>query len=426
MMSPADLIERIRDWVEGHREEIFLLTENLIRFPSENRAPVGLEQACQRYVAQVLRDLDLEVDEFEPTSVAGLLEHEAFWPGRDYTDRPNVVGVWRGSARGRSLLFTSHADVVPGLEGVFPPYEPVRRGARLYGRGASDMKGGLAASVMAVKCLQELGLRLAGDVLVESVVDEENGGANGTLACRLKGYLADAAICPEPNGMILSPAHRGGRYWEVVVEGSPGVPFGSSDLVNPAYAIGHLAVAIESWERERNARRTAPAVYAGDPGLPVVVSTIEATSPLVAVPGRGRLRVWVEVHPGTSEEDLRRDFLGYLEQVTARTPVLLQCRMEIHPVTRFLPGSEVPAGHPIVATLQETYGAVRGQPPEIRGAPFACDVFMLNLFGGTPCVILGPRGGNAHAPDEWVMMQDLVDLTAVFALTAAEWCGVAA
>jgi len=164
---------------------VIQLTEALIRFQSEQRVPTGWEKDCQMFVADRLRGLNLELDVFEPSEVPGFTEHPAYWPGRDYRNRPNVVGIWRGanSKGAKSLMFSSHVDVVAGLEGGrFPPFGPVRQGDKLYGRGSNDMKGGLAASIMAVRCLQELGIRLQGDVYVESVVDEEMGGSNGTLA----------------------------------------------------------------------------------------------------------------------------------------------------------------------------------------------------------------------------------------------------
>ena len=256
MASSADLHASVNRWADDHAEDVIQLAESLIRFPSENQVPKGFEKECQAFVAETMRGLELELDIFEPTQVPGLLEHPIYWPGREYHDRPNVVGTWRGAnpGAGRSLLFSSHADVVMASKGGrFRPYEPVREAGKLYGRGSSDMKGGLAASVAAVRCLRELGIRLNGNLIVESVVDEEIGGSNGTLASRLRGHNADACIVPEPNGMIVSPAHRGGCVWEISLKGSPGMPFGSDNLINPAYGIGHLVVAIEEWEKARNA-----------------------------------------------------------------------------------------------------------------------------------------------------------------------------
>lgn len=428
-MTTPDLDAAIDRWVDAHREALLCLTEDLIRFPSENRAPRGYEKDAQAFVAGQMRELGLEVDVFEPSEVPALAAHPLLWPGRDYHDRPNVVGTWRGAdpPRARSLLFSSHVDVVAGSpNGRRRPFEPSREGGRLYGRGSSDMKGGLAASLCALRCLQALGVRPSGDVIVESVVDEEYGGSNGTLASRLRGHQADACICPEPNGMLLSPAHRGGRMWEITLEGSPGMPFGSGNLVNPAYGIAHLAVAIEDWEHERNRRVEPHPLYRETPGLPVVLNAIQSgdfePGAGDGVPGSGRLEVWVEVYPGTACEDLENDFLGNLKQVATHTPVLQQCAMHVRPLTRFLPGSEIPSDHPIVQLVGHEYAQVVGRPAPLRGAPFACDVFVFNLHSPTPCIILGPRGGNAHAPDEWVSIDDLIALTKIFARTAAHWC----
>jgi acetylornithine deacetylase len=119
---------------------------------------------------------------------------------------------------------------------------------------------------------------------------------------------------------------------------------------------------------------------------------------------------------------LYQDFIGHLQQVAAQTPVIQQCEIEVTQVIRFLPGREIPKDHPIVQTLGSAYEQIVGRPPEVRGAPFACDVYIFNLYSSTPCVILGPRGANAHATDEWVMMEDLVTLTKIYALAAADWC----
>jgi len=428
MTTAIDLQTKIEQWVDAHAEDILQLTETLIRFQSEQRVPTGWEKEAQDFVAEALRGLNLELDIFEPTEVEGFTEHSAYWPGRNYRNRPNVVGIWHGakSNEAKSLMISSHVDVVLGLDGRFPAYSPVRQGDKLYGRGSNDMKGGLAASIMALRCLQELGVTLDGDFYVESVVDEEMGGSNGTLASRVRGHNADACIVPEPNGMLVSPAHRGGVIWKIRVTGASGMPFGALELINPAYGIGHLIVAIQEWEKARNQRTTPHPLYKDAPGLPVVLSRVTAGDFIPgtgnSVPSYAELEVWAEIYPGTSFEELRDDLIGYLEKVAAQTPIIQQCTFEVTQVIRYLPGSEIPADHPIVQAVSHSYEEVLHQAPQVRGAPFACDVYVFNLYSPTPCVILGPRGANAHAPDEWVMIQDLLDLTRIFALTAVDWC----
>ncbi len=424
-------LHEIDHWVTSHAEQILQLTETLIRFPSVNRAPYGDEYEAQQFVIHTMRDMNLDVDVFLPTDVPELATHPALWQGRDYTNRPNVVGTWRGSnARdAKSLLFSSHIDVVAGSKGGrFENFVPTRDGDKLYGRGSNDMKGGLAATIFAVKCLQELGVRLNGNVIVESVVDEENGGANGTLASRLRGHKADACIVPEPTGMVVAPAHKGGRIWQVHLKGSPGIAFGSDNIVSPIYALAHLITALEHWETIRNRVTPPHPQFVENPGLPVLITKIQAgdfePGAGDAVPETAMLEIWAEEYPGVSEAEHYARLIGYLEQVARENPSVAKCEMRVEPVTRFLPGSEISPEHEIVQTVRRAFSKAMQREPIVRGAPFACDVFVFNQIANVPCVILGPRGGNAHSYDEWVMMQDLLDLTKIFARTAVEWCGV--
>lgn len=425
----ADTQARIHAWVTSHVKEILQLTETLMRFPSVNRAPYGDEYEAQQFVIQTMREMCLDTDVFLPTDVPELAAHPAFWQGRDYTNRPNVVGTWRGSGSGKSLLFSSHIDVVAGSPGGrFENFVPAREGDKLYGRGSNDMKGGLAATLMAVKCLQDLGVRLNGNVMIDSVVDEENGGANGTLAARLRGHNADACIVPEPTGMVLAPAHKGGRIWDIRLKGSPGIGFGSDNIISPIYGMARLVTALEDWETIRNRVTPPHPQFAEIPGLPVLITKIIAgefePGAGDAVPENAMMEIWAEEYPGTTEAEHFQRLIGYLEQVARDNPAVAKCKMTVEPVTRFLPGSEIPADHPIVQTVGRAFHQALGKAPVVRGAPFACDVFVFNQIAHVPCVILGPRGGNAHSYDEWVIMQDLVDLTEIFARAAVEWCGV--
>jgi acetylornithine deacetylase len=140
--------------------------------------------------------------------VPGFEKHPLFHPGRDYRQRPNLAARRKGAGGGRSLLLTGHIDTVPSgtQEWTRDPFGGELEDGRIYGRGANDMKAGIAANLFVMECLQELGLSLAGDVLFETVVDEEFGGSNGTLAGRLHGFNADAAIISEPSSLRISAA----------------------------------------------------------------------------------------------------------------------------------------------------------------------------------------------------------------------------
>ena len=155
-----------------------------------------------------------------------------YWPGRQYAGRPNVAARIPGAGGGRSLILSGHIDTVPA--GAEPwtrdPFGAAIEGNRLYGRGSNDMKAGIATNLFVAETLAGMGIRLAGDLTVETVVDEEFGGVNGTLAGRLMGYTADAAIISEPSFLRICPcsARRANRPSDVQ-RAQPGHPRRSAE-----------------------------------------------------------------------------------------------------------------------------------------------------------------------------------------------------
>jgi acetylornithine deacetylase len=380
-----------------------------VAIPSENRPPTGSEGPCQDRVAGYLHALGLAPDVFRPDDVEGATDHPAWWPGRDYEGRPNVATRLAGAGGGRSLLFSGHVDVVPALgSGRHGHWSGDVEDGLLYGRGSMDMKGGVACFLHALRCVVECEATLAGDLLVETTVDEEFGGANGTLACRLRGYAADGAVLPEPTGLAVCHATRGGIQYrlEARSEGG-GMDFGGGSPAGALVALARVASALDDTGQGRAAPIYQFLLRAGEE-LPW--GTAEGT------PTDGVLELWAEIVPGTSRADLDGELRTIVER-TLPPGVALEWRQR----TRFLDASGVDPGAPIVEAMRRALGS--GEPAQV--APFACDAFVFNRHSTTPVVVCGPRGANPHAPDEHVVVEDLHTLSAAFVRLALDWCGSA-
>jgi len=422
--------EQIQQWVKQNEAEILKTIQKLVSIPSENLYPDGEEIAVQLEVNKMLQQIGFTTDVFLPTDVDGLTEHEAFLnEGRIYENRPNVVGVLRGTGGGKSLLFSGHMDTVPvgGDAWTKDPFGGEIEGDKQYGVGILDMKSGMVAAMMAAKCVRELGYELKGDLMIESVVDEEYGGANGTLACRLRGYEADIAIVPEPSNMAICPAAQGGSYFRITFKGRAGRSYSGEQTVNPVYPAARFLEIVRQYHEWRNANTPVHPLYVNNPDLPTLVQVMRAGDTHIdlgdRVPSSCSFDVWIQCYPDVTEEQLYKEFTGFYQEKAANDELLSANPPIIEKKLRFLYGTAMQTDHPFLDMLKEVSADVVGKPLPFQGAPFACDTFMFNRFSTTPAVIFGPSGQNAHATDEHIYIRDFMKLVEIYATTIINWCG---
>lgn len=405
-------------WVNQRRDMLVSLTAELVQIPSITSPPQGSEKAVQRVIGHWLRQQGLQVSEYEPTTVHELTSHPAWRPGRQYHNRPNVMAYLPGRGGGRSLVFSGHIDTVGLSEEPWQhdPFEGFYDGVNLYGLGAFDMKGGLAAAMMALRCLIDLGIELRGDLYLESVVDEEFGGANGTLASRLRYPDIMGAIVMEPTNLRLAYQHRGIAVWKIVVNGKSGRSYSGESLVNPAKSLMVLLQSINQFVEERNRQRLQKG--GGAEPLPWEIDHMHA-GPVVEVmgtrvPPAASATFWIELDPDEDPARIEHELQAHLDK--RFDPTSYQLMQPVPPLW----GSGIPVDHPLTECVR-TALTHRENPPIT--APFACDGAMFNRVSHTPMVLLGPEGGNAHAANEFVSITSLQELTKTLVRVAISWCG---
>jgi acetylornithine deacetylase len=307
-------------------------------------------------------------------------------------ERPSVVATRRGSGGGRSLLLNAHLDTV-GVAGMVAPHAPRVENGRLYGRGAYDMKGALAAILIVAASVRDL----RGDLIVTAVADEELASI-GTEAV-LERVLADAAIVPEPTELQLAVAHRGFVGFELETQGV--AAHGSRpDLgVDAIVKMGHVLVALEQLDQRLSSGPLHPLAGTGS----VHASLIEGGQELSSFPARCLLTGERRTIPGETAADVERE----LRQLAGDATMRVIASREPY---------EAPVGHPFVELVARVAGT-----RDLVGAPFWTDAALI-AGAGIPTVLYGPAGEGAHAEVEWVDLASLERVRDVVARTATEWC----
>ena len=409
---------------EKYRQELIDLTCRLVDIPTENIPPNGDEAEGQKCYMEYLESMGLSIDCFSPADLPEYGTNPEFLP-RNLKGRENVVGIWKGTGGGRSFAMSGHMDVAPKEPmpwTVCDPYSATVKDGRIYGRGSCDMKGGLAASAIAVKMLKDAGFVPKGDVYVESVVDEEYAGANGTIASRLKGYNPDFSVITEAVGLNICPACVGGLLFELRIQGIAGMPYTGEEIINPAYDLADLIKIIGDFAEKRRLKCVKPALWDKSvQDIQIVITKVNAgeayESGQLSTPIDAWMEISVQSYPGETQEEIEKSLRDYVYS-RFRDPDILTITSEYH----YCRPTAMDPDHEGVRLLAECAGSFIDDVV-VNGALLSCDMFAFHEIGKVPCVIFGPIGGRLHAPDEWVDIDSLLACAKSMAKFIVEWCG---
>jgi acetylornithine deacetylase len=374
--------------------DLATLLSRLVEIDSVNPdlVPGGAgEGEIARFVAGWLERAGLQV-EFQPT----------------VNDRPNVIAIVKGTGSGRSLLLNAHTDTV-GYAGMDRPLEAVIEGNRLYGRGANDMKGSLAAMMLAGAALAQQ--PPAGDVILTAVVDEEYASI-GTQAV-VDRYRADAAIVTEETNLDVCIAHKGFAWIAIETRGVAAHGSRPHLGIDAIAKMGPIISGIA--ELDQRLRRNSGHPLLG-PGS-IHSSLISGGSELSTYPDRCLLQVERRTIPGETAEQVGAEIGAILEQVKDADPDFVGSSI----VTLVREPFEVAESEPIVKLVREQAHKATGREPMFVGWAGWMDSALLSA-AGIPTVVYGPGGEGSHATVEWANLDHLEILRNVLIATAREFC----
>jgi acetylornithine deacetylase len=427
--SEAEVVEA----VAARRGELVELVRALVGFDTQTHHvdEPRQEAALQQYLSSRLTNAGFSVDIWEPERGSLPADRLKLGPNFHFDGRPQLLARLSGSGDGRSLLFNGHVDTVgvePREAWTVDPLAGEVHDGRLYGRGACDMKGGVGAMVLAAETLLQAGVLLRGDLLVNTVTDEESTAA-GAVASVLRGARADGCVVTEPTGLQAWLGTRGSLMPTITVRGRGGHAglrqphFASGGAVNAIEKMQFVLAGIERLRADWGRRYEHPHLDPPDV-VPVAVSAGEW---MVTQPGSCMLRCHLQYLPVQADDDgwgssVEQEFESWLTRCAAADPWLCDHPPEVI-WDADVPTSYVAPTEPVAAAILQVaddLGLVGGISPHTTwfdGATLARN--------GTPAIAFGPGDiARAHAVDEYVPIDDLVAAAQVLAVTAMRQCGV--
>ncbi|MDQ0197907.1 acetylornithine deacetylase [Neobacillus ginsengisoli] len=418
-----DLSQKISDQVESKKEELIELLTKLIAFPTVS-PPARNTNDVQEFIKKYLEDLGFKTEKWDV-----------------YPDDPNVVGILKGEASDlyNSLIINGHVDVAEvGDDKAWDqsPFNTYIKDSYIYGRGVADMKGGIAASLIAIKLLKELGVSLNGDLQFQSVIGEEVGEA-GTLDCTEKGYTADYAVVVDTSDLHIQGQGGVITGWitvqskETYHDGLRRKMIHAGGGLKGASAIEKMMKIISGLQELERHWAVTKSYEGFEPG----VNTI---NPAVIEGGRhaafvaDRCALWITVHfyPNEDYEVVIKEIEQHILAVAAADPWLCNNppqftwggKSMIEDRGEIFPSLEIDPEHPGTRLLADSFEKLLTQKPKIGMSPTVTDAGWLGR-AGIPTVIFGPgKLEDAHAVNEKVEISQLVDFTKVLAVFIAEWC----
>lgn len=399
----TEQLHRVLAAIDG--DYIVDLTRQLVRIRSvyEPGVPGANEEAAARLVAQELRDLGLEVHVQEVA------------PGR-----PNVIADWTGDAAGPCLLFEGHTDVVtegdPALW-TYPPFEARLTDGRIYGRGAADMKGGIAAAIGAVRALMASGVPFPGRVRLAILVDEED------LMLGVKHFIrsgwaegVDGAIICEPEENEVCLTQKGAMRVRVTFTGAMAHGAMPQAGVNPIPWAAHFVQAVGELERALVARHGRHP-HLGWPSVTPTIVRAPASGPaqLNVIPATAEVYLDIRTVPGIDHAALAGELRAILEAIR-RDDGRMRAELDVFEER---PWTETSPEAPVARAVAEAVRLATGREPVYGGVPGATDGTFLHAWAGIPIVTLGPGDRLIpHQVDEYVAVDELIEAARIYAAAA--------
>ena len=389
---------KISKWIDDHQDDIVSFLQELITIPSvtswfDPKPEESREADVQAAIAARMQSLGAEVKTWEPNAkqLAKYEGRAGYYPDHKFDGRPNLAAVLKGSGGGRSMLLTGHVDVVPAGGGwTVDPFGAERRDGVIYGRGTVDMKGGIAAMIMALEAVVKSGYRLKGDVIVGTVVDEEAGGM-GTLDFVDKGYRADACILTEPTNLKLAPLCRGILWGKLIIPGRSGhieLPQGDWREGGAVDAIALARVFMDHFDRlnaDWRVRKTHP--YMPIP-CQLYVAQFNAGEYPTAFANKAEIVFDAQYLPREKDDmglgsKVKAEIESFIDSIAQTEPWLREHPPEIEWLIDADCG-ETPVEHPFVQTVMETMQKT-GLPVNIEGVCAHTDIGWFETVGVPDC-----------------------------------------
>lgn len=414
------------DAVDSLADEMFDLASRLVAEPST----LGHEASAVRVMEEEMVRLG-----FEPVRVPidpnRLEDHPGFapvpWEYGEDTGRHNLVAVVPGSGpKGRSALFNGHLDVVspePLDQWDHDPFSPRVKDGWLHGRGAGDMKAGVAAMLHAARSVKAAGFGLAGDLTLEAVIEEECSG-NGALACLDAGYDADAVLIPEPFGPTLLTSQPGVLWFRVDIKGRASHVLAAQTGANAVEKLFPIIQALRVLEEEMNAEPRPAAYESVNHPLNMNIGVVKGGDWPSSVPAFAELHGRMAFHPGVSCSSVQERIADTVRQAAARDPWLSRNP----PVVGFYgfrsDGHSASMDMEPLRALAGCHLALTGQPVAEYACTCTTDLRAFFSYGRAEGACYGPVAERIHAPNERVNLDSVLHTARTYALFLARWCGL--
>jgi acetylornithine deacetylase len=412
-------VHRLWAEIDRHEDELIETVAELVRRPS----PLGAEADVQGYVAGHLAQSGLAVEVWDLDESVKTIPN-AGDSGVPFPGRPNVAGIQKGAGGGRSLIVQGHIDVVspePVEAWSYDPWQATIVGDRMYGRGAYDMKSGDALNLMLPRLLRDIGVELRGDVVIQSVIEEECTG-NGALDAARR-HRADAAIITEPTGGRFTHAHVGVLWFRVGITGKSWHAMQAWQGVNAITKSIPIMQALQALDARLN-EQTHPAFAGIEHPINLNIGVIQGGDWPSTVPGACELHCRLSCYPGQTVEGTRREIEAAVAEAVTGDPWFAAHPPRITWNGFQSAGSIVSTDEPSVQLLNQWHERVFGTPMELKAGTGINDMRYYN-FEGIPCGCYGAAGGNGHAADEWLDLRSMAPAAKVLGAFMLEWCGVA-